>query len=169
MKKNRIMKEKNIIDFLEEKNNKKKRKGGKPRLIKNPKKLTVYIPEEVDRDLRELIALIHGSYQHGLLSYEITNAIRFYIWELKNEKKMPSSNILNPKTNIYEVAKQIGWEIEKMFGGEKPQQITLKHLRMAIINVRGCSTPTIKRWLRILEEMKFIKHLRGQVFENLLP
>lgn len=140
--------------------NKNKSRRGRTPLIEDSVKLQVYIPKWLDRKLRLLVSQKRIEYKSGGLSLEVTDALIHWIHlhDTQNTQK------INPPNKVRKVVTQIAtWFKEKY--GIIPYQTSLKELKMAISEVRGCDKRTIKKWLKILQQYDYIKHVAGAVWE----
>jgi hypothetical protein len=139
--------------------------------------LHIWLSPEIDNKLRELIAKKYSRYEKGLLSHEIEEALKNWVLlhtqaqNLKlgvpNDIKPPLNNIINPSLKVHRVWEQVRDYLLKNYYAElKPsQQILDVHLRQAIKAVRGSDPRTVKKWMKLLEEFKLIKHIVGAIWE----
>ena len=151
---------------------KEKKKRGRIGVIENPVKLTVYIPKEINEQLRWLINHKYDEYRSGALSLEVTEALRYwlslhhiggsFVSKHKNAQK------INPPSKVFKVASKLReWYINVF--GYTPRETTIYDLKKAISEIRGHDERTISKWLELLEKYHFIKHIVGFVYELNLP
>jgi hypothetical protein len=143
--------------------------------------LYVRISPEIDYKLRELIFKKYSKYEKGLLSHEVEEALKNWILlhlqthtQTQNLKLgVPNAinptleNTINPSLKVHKVWEQVRDYLLKNYYTElKPsQQISEPHLRQAIKAVRGSDPRTVRKWMKLLEEFKLIKHIVGAIWE----
>jgi len=143
------------------------RRGPKPR--NGVKQFNVWLPEELIREFRELIALKYRSVERGLLSWEVEQALRNWIALHKagstEEQMIPP----NPRVDIFKVFLQVKQWMETELGCdlEKGAHISINLLRKAISAVRGSHPKTVRRWLKLFHEFGLIKPISAGVWELL--
>jgi len=126
--------------------------------------LKVHIPKSLNDELRKLINQKYESYEKGLLSYEVTQALAYWIAQ---HHKSAQTHVVNPSPRVFKVAREVGNVIVKKYGFV-PQQVLRADIEEAIIEVRGGDPRTIRKWFRLFEKFGLIKHIAGEVWENLL-
>ena len=122
-------------------------------------KLQVWIKEETDKKLRELINQKYKFYERGTLSNEVDEALRYWIKAHTNAQKI---NKINPKPRIYKVWSEVRKELVKE---GYIQQVPLRELRRAIALIRGNDYRTIRKWLITFRRFKLIKEIAPQIYE----
>ncbi|RLC73723.1 MAG: hypothetical protein DRI26_00095 [Chloroflexi bacterium] len=129
--------------------------------------LHVLIPRSLDRALRELIARKYGEFRKGLLSWEVTQALTYWV-SLHTQKHTKSADLIinqvNPVPKVFIVYRQVKDYILRKHG-YPVQQISYDELREAISSIRGSDPRTIKKWIRIFMESKLIKLIAPHVYE----
>jgi hypothetical protein len=139
--------------------------------------LYVRISPEIDYKLRELISKKYSKYEKGLLSHEVEEALKNWLLlhtQTQNLKLgAPNAinpileNTINPGLRVHRVWEQVRDYLLKNYYTElKPsQQILDVHLRQAIKAVRGSDPRTVRKWMKLFEEFKLIKHIVGAIWE----
>ena len=129
--------------------------------------LLVYISENVADKLRELIALKYRRFQKGLLSWEVEQALSHWIALHTKAQRGLIAKAPNPTPNAVRVFYEIKHYLLSKYYEELPAGSTVldKHLREAIMAVRGSDPRTVKKWLKTLSKFHLIKHLGGALWE----
>ena len=138
-------------------------------------KITAYIPEDLNRALRELIQKKYRRYEKGLLSWEITQALYHWVYlhaggTHKNTQATDLSNIeikinpVNPPPKVLAVYNAVKRYIFEKMGGPV-QSIDYNILKEAIEHVRGTDRRTIRKWIDLFLRYKLIKRISYSVFE----
>jgi hypothetical protein len=137
----------------------------------------IWLSPEIDNKLRELIAKKYSRYEKGLLSHEIEEALKNWVLlhtQAQNLKLgVPNAinstleNTINPGLKVHMVWEQVRDYLLKNYYAElKPsQQISEPHLRQAIKAVRGSDPRTVRKWLKLFQEFKLVKHIVGAIWE----
>ena len=138
-----------------------------PRKVPRGKRqLGIYVSEEIDKKLRELIFLKYGYYERGLLSKEVEEALRYWLG-LHTQRHTNQPYVLN-KVNPAPKARVV-WERVREYlkskWGFTPQQVTYADLAEAISAVRGNDPRTIRKWISEFMKYKLIKPIAPNVYE----
>jgi len=132
------------------------------------KKVNLFIEEGIWAEFKRLAFQKHENF-HGALSYEVEQALQMWIAQhTQNHTKVLFPNDVNPQPRVLTVFNQVKEYLKAQYGYGAivvGQQIPLKHLREAIMAVRGTDLRTVKKWLDLFMKFKLIKHLAGQVYE----
>jgi len=133
----------------------------------NKTKLQVWIPNTLNEKFRELIARKYPKYEKGLLSYEVEMALRHWLSLHTRAQSQVLRNPPNPKPKVYLIFSSVkDWLLRNYYEELKSgQQIPLKHIREAIIAVRGADTRTVKKWLDTFHKMGLIKPVTSATWE----
>jgi hypothetical protein len=130
-------------------------------------KVGVFINEDLMARFRKLIMEKYNKYEKGLLSYEVENALRYWIALHTNAQNTMTKNKPNPTPKVISVWMQVkeyllkNWYIELIPG----QQIARVHLEKAITAVRGGDRRTIDKWLNIFVKMGLVKPITSATWE----
>jgi len=124
--------------------------------------LLVWISEDVDRKLRELIQQKYKEFQKGILSAEVEVAIRNHIAAHLNDKNKFEVKEANPQPRVYSVYQQVKDYLAKQ---NIVYQCPLKKLKEAITAIRGSDPRTIRKWLKEFERWKLIKMVAPSIYE----
>jgi hypothetical protein len=130
-------------------------------------KVGVFINEDLMARFRKLIMEKYSKYEKGLLSYEVENALRYWIALHTNAQNTMTKNKPNPTPKVISVWMQVkeyllkNWYMELIPG----QQIARVHLEKAITAVRGGDRRTIDKWLNIFVKMGLVKPITSATWE----
>jgi hypothetical protein len=130
-------------------------------------KVGVFINEDLMARFRKLIMEKYNKYEKGLLSYEVENALRYWIALHTNAQNTMTKNKPNPTPKVISVWMQVkeyllkNWYMELIPG----QQIARVHLEKAITAVRGGDRRTIDKWLNIFVKMGLVKPITSATWE----
>ena len=123
-------------------------------------KLQVYLPEAMDAKLRQFIARRYQTFEKGLLSHEVQQAIGYWL-NMHTSTQTFDVQPPNPLPKIgkyYAEMKQ--WLLTGYFEELIPGSIiTMKHLDRAIQNTRGYDKRTVDKWKRRFVENKLLRIL----------
>ncbi len=129
-------------------------------------KLQVYIPERMNKDLRNFIALKYQTFEKGLLSAEVEQAIGHWLALHTNTQEYPTDapNPLPKISKHYRAFKN--WLLTSYYQELPPGAvIPTQHFQRAIMNTRGSDPRTIKKWMRIFVENGLVKNLGPNSWE----
>ena len=127
--------------------------------------LKVYIDEEINKKLREIIVMKYRTLEKGLLSREVQEALAYWIRLHTQRHTGPVQlNKLNPHPKAFDVFEQVKDYLRKKYK-YLPQQVTFNDLAEAISAVRGSDKRTIRKWLDEFLKWKLVKPIAPQVFE----
>ncbi len=127
------------------------------------KQVKIYLDEDMDKALRNLIASKYQTVERGLISHEISQAIASWITKHAHKDTQPAQ-VVNPMPRVFAVGQLIKERLKESYGFI-PQQVSLSEIRDAIGLVRGNDSRTIDKWLREFAKWKVIKNIGGQVYE----
>jgi len=136
----------------------------------NKTKLQVWIPNTLNEKFRELIHQKYQKYEKGLLSYEVEMALRHWLALHTNTQNTFSlSGKPNPPPRVMHVFNQVkDWLLSHYYYElQTGQQISIDHLKKAIMVVRGSDPRTIEKWLKVFVKMKLVKPITGASWEIL--
>jgi hypothetical protein len=131
--------------------------------------LKVWINKSLDEKFRSLIQEKYKKYERGLLSYEVENALRYWIALHTNAQNIMAGNKPNPTPKVVNVFLQVkdyllkNWYLELIPG----QQVARVHLEKAITAVGGGDKRTIEKWLNIFIKMGLVKPITSATYEIL--
>jgi len=135
--------------------------------------LHVLISKEVNKELRELIARKYKTFERGLLSWEVEQALMNWIAlhrvehaHTQIQTPMPTPN---PPARVFKVFRQVKAYIEKEYGTtlERGAHIGRPLLEKAIMAIRGSDSRTIRNWLEAFHKFELIKPITAGVWELL--
>ena len=129
-------------------------------------RLHVRIPHELSENLRSLIQEKYGKYQKGLLSFEVTQALRTWLAMHTNTQTL-ATKPPNPTPKVMVVWNQVRHYLLTHYYEtlETGQQILRQHIEEAIAQVRGSDPRTIRKWLHTFHKFHLIKPIAGNVWE----
>jgi len=140
-----------------------------PRVPPGKVRLEVYIDKRLAALFRRYIMMKYSQYRKGYLSYEVQEAIRFYLiqqgFTLKQleEEKIPETvNRLNPPPRVRRVYRYVVEYVKSKYGDI--DQTTKKHIEEAL-STKFISKITIRRYLELFEKYGLIKKIGGKVYE----
>jgi len=121
--------------------------------------LYVWIPREVDKELRRAIVQKYGEFRRGLLSLEVTLALRAWLGAQKTSLTQMPFRVSQRLPQYYGVWLEVKDCIEKRFNIrlESGQEYPLSLLKKAIMIVRGGDPRTIKKWINHFVELGLIE------------
>ena len=131
--------------------------------------LFVRIDPEVNKKFRELIALKYKTFEKGLLSWEVEQALMNWValhLDRHTNAQIPKPN---PPAGVHKVFRQVRAWLEKEYGTtlERGAHISRRLLERAISEVRGSDRRTIRKWMRLFHEFELIKPITAGVWELL--
>jgi len=145
------------MEGIEEKKGKGKRKF----------KLQCFIDEEVNEELRQLIHEKYKYYEHGLLGFEVEQAIRTWIAMHKEAQGVKILNKTNPRSAVGRIFLQVKqYLLDNYYDDLHPGvTIPLRHLEEAIMAVRGGDRRTVRKWLELFHRFGLVKPITQAVWE----
>jgi hypothetical protein len=130
--------------------------------------LRAYVSKETHDRIRDLAWAKYGKFR-GALSYEVEQALRAWLAQhTQDAHKILSA--ANPQPKVARVFNQVKKYLEETLGYVAiipGQQIPRKHILMAIANVRGPDTRTVKTWFDAFLANKLIKMITPELYEVL--
>ena len=137
------------------------------KIPKGKKVLYVYISEDLDKRLRELIAKKYGVFVKGLLSAEVEAALYAWLAEhthTQTEEFATSTQkreLVNPIPKHMKVFRKCLEYIREKYGVnfDEVHQLPLKFMVEAIQATRGADKRTVKKWLKLFRDLKLIKFI----------
>jgi hypothetical protein len=119
----------------------------------------VFIPEDLDRELRKYIALKYKTEEKGLLSCEVELAIRNHIavYSMQQDTQITFTrpNQAFGTSQLMELIKR--YFIEANLYVDIPDLIPEKHLDQSIASLRGTDVRTVRKWKKLLVEFGYVK------------
>jgi len=131
--------------------------------------LKVYIDEGLNKQFRELIMDKYPVYEKGLLSHEVTQAIKSWIALHTSSQNTIVNLAPNPTPRVASVFIQVKNYLRLNFyenltvGDEVPKSLFEK----SIMAVRGSDPRTIEKWVKAFHKFHLIKPTRGSLWEIL--
>ena len=127
--------------------------------------ILLWINKNVDTKFRYLIQQKYTNYEKGLLSYEAEMALRNWIAMHTNAQKPLISPNPIPKVQIA-FAQVKEYLTSNHYVELSPgQQINMKHIKEAIMSVRGSDPRTINKWIKVFSKFHLIKPVVGNIWE----
>lgn len=125
--------------------------------------LLVYIPEDLNRKLREFIALKYRKFEKGLLSWEVEQALSHWIALHTKAQKTLTTKGPNPTPLVVRAFMEVKQYLLMNYYEELKPGMTVPdgYMREAISAVRGSDPRTVRKWLRTFTRFKLIKPVGG--------
>jgi hypothetical protein len=133
-------------------------------------KVGFFLSDSLIEKLRLLIMQKYQKYERGLLSYEVEQALRAWLaLHTNSQKSLEQQKLPNPSSKVAITFAQVKQYLLSHYYFElhQGQQIPLKHLKEAIMNVRGSDPRTVSKWLKTFESMHLIKPVTSATWELL--
>jgi len=134
-------------------------------IVEEKVQLKVYIPKSLDNALRNVISEKYGEFRKGYLSLEVEKALNFWI-SIFNEEHRVRKIGKHPGLKVEKVFEEVKSFLRNYFGYQVLLEVPIKHLKVAIANVRGGHPKTIRTWLKRFEENRLIRwknHLEVEI------
>lgn len=128
-------------------------------------RLQVYIPASLNEELRRFLVEQYGSYHHGLLSFEVCQAIQSWIGTHKSTQMQFVRKTVNPIPNVFLIKEQVREWLKERFGYDHVYKVPKKQLILAISALRGTDPRTVRKWIKLFERYKLIKWITPNVVE----
>jgi predicted DNA-binding protein (UPF0278 family) len=128
--------------------------------------LHVYVPKHLDEELRAFIARKYGTFERGLLSHEVANAIEAWLRTHKTTQEY-SIRAPNPIPKVQAVRMQVQQYLRDELGYVEIYQVPLRHISEALGVVRGTDSRTIRKWVETFRRYGVIKEISPYVVEFL--
>ena len=133
-----------------------------PKLPKGKRGLYILVDEVIHSKLWDFIRKKYDKNVYGALSFEVEKAIEYYLQAAgmhTNTHKFEDSTL--PRTHRY-CREIIRWLKDHYPGYER---FTVSQIREAIMNVRGSDDRTLRKWLRNLVRLGYLKPVNNRVFK----
>jgi hypothetical protein len=129
----------------------------KARVPKGKKELTVFISEDLYKQVIEIAPVWYGKHK-GAVSAFVEDLLRRALVTYQHTQIRTK----NPPRSLRAVYEQVVRKVMEITGlNYKPDEIPEKYLDQAISEVRGSDPRTIEKWKRIFERAKLIKFIGG--------
>ncbi len=130
-------------------------------------KVLFYLSESLNKKLRELIASKYQTFERGMLSNEVEDALTYWIGMHTKAQKELVQNHINPTPKVARVFMDIKqYLLTNHYDALKCGMTVPKHhLEEAIGNVRGNDKRTILKWLQAFVKMKLVKPITASMWE----
>lgn len=127
------------------------------RIPKGKKELTVFISEDLYKQIIEIAPVWYGKHK-GAVSALVEDLIRRALATYQHTQIRTK----NPSRSVRAVYEQVVRRIMEVTGLDyRPDEIPEKYLDQAIAEVRGSDPRTIAKWKGIFERAKLIKYIGG--------
>jgi uncharacterized protein YcgI (DUF1989 family) len=129
----------------------------------------VSISEELEREFREFVARKHKRAKKGLISYEVEEALRYWMALHTRAQMTLVDTSVNPPLDVSRVFIQIKEYLITHYYPElgTGQVININHLKEAIMRIRGSDPRTINKWIKTFKDLHLIKPIAGVMWEIL--
>jgi hypothetical protein len=133
----------------------------------NKVQVKAWIHDDVQVKLRQLINQKYSKYEKGYLSYEVEQAIRYWLALHTKAQTIIEVNKPNPTPKVYMTFAEVKDFLLRTWYGElnSGQQIPRIHIENAIANIRGSDKRTIEKWFRIFHKNGLIKPVTSASWE----
>ncbi len=144
-----------------------------PKLGKNKVGLYVSLDKKVVEEFRRLISEKYGTYEKGLLSYEVEQALRAWIADHRiGSEGYTRTQIRRPNPSYkvsarFEKVKEFLKDKYRYKGTFTGRIVPLKHLEIAIQQAIGTDPRTVKKWLNLFMEHGLVKQITDKTVEIL--
>ena len=129
--------------------------------------LKVYLPRDLIKEFREFIAAFYGKYEHGMLSFEVEQALRCWLSTHKGTQTELQHKSPNPSPNVFLVKEKVKEYLRVQFGYEQIYKVPKQQVIQAISAVRGTDDRTVQKWIRLFEKFHLLKWVTPNVVEFL--
>jgi hypothetical protein len=131
------------------------------------KPLFVRIDEEIQTKFRKLIIQKYTKYEQGYLSYEVEQALRYWLALHTKAQNIIENQKPNPTPKVYLTFAEVKDYLlrTKYYELKNGQQIPRSHIEEAIMNTRGSDRRTIEKWFRIFHKNGLIKPVTSASWE----
>ncbi len=130
-------------------------------------KLGIWVDAVLIEEFRRFVAEQYGKISHGLLGFEVSQALQAWMSAHKGTQTELMHKPPNPIPNVFQVKEQVKEYLRGTFGYEQIYKIPKNHLIMAISSLRGTDERTVKKWIRLFEKYKVIKWVTPSMIEFL--
>jgi len=130
-------------------------------------KFGVYLDPFLAQKFRQFVAEQYGKVSHGLLSFEVAQALQAWMSTHKSTQTELMHKPPNPIPNVFQVKLQVKEYLRTTFGYEQIYKVPKNHLIMAISSLRGTDERTVKKWIKLFEKYKVIKWVTPSMVEFL--
>jgi hypothetical protein len=120
-------------------------------------KFGVYLDPFLAQKFRQFVAEQYGKVSHGLLSFEVAQALQAWMSTHKSTQTQLVHLPPNPIPNVFMVREQVKTYLKDTLGYDQIYKIPKSHLILAISALRGTDQRTIKKWIKLFEKYKVIK------------
>ncbi len=127
--------------------------------------ILLWISRSTDEKFRYLIQQKYTNYEKGLLSYEAELALRS--WLALHTKAQTPLIKPNPIPKVQIAFAQIkDYLTSNHYSELSPgQQINMRHIKEAIMSVRGSDPRTVTKWIKVFSKFHLIKPIAGNIWE----
>jgi hypothetical protein len=129
----------------------------KDRVPVGKRELTVFISEDLYRQIIELAPVWYGKHRGAVSAFVeelIRRALATYMHTQITHK--------NPPRSVRSVYEQVVKKLMEILNLDyKPDEVPEKYLDQAIAEVRGSDPRTIEKWKRVFEKVGLIKYIGG--------
>lgn len=127
--------------------------------------LKVYLPRDLIKEFREFIATFYGTHEHGMISFEVEQALRCWLSTHKGAQIALTNKSANPTPNVFIVREAVKRYLQERFGYDSIYKVPKQQVIEAISAVRGTDERTIKKWIRLFEKFHVLKWITPNVVE----
>ena len=127
----------------------------------------VYLQKGLIKEFRQFVATQYGKYEHGLLSFEVSQALRAWMSTHKDTQTELQHKSPNPSPNVFLVKEKVKEYLRVQFGYEQIYKVPKQQVIQAISAVRGTDDRTVQKWVRLFEKYHLLKWVTPNVVEFL--
>ena len=120
-------------------------------------KVRFLIDDVLVMKFRQFVAEQYGKVSHGLLSFEVAQALQAWMSTHKSTQTQLVHHPPNPIPNVFLVREQVKAYLKDTLGYDQIYKIPKTHLIIAISALRGTDKRTIDKWIKLFEKYKIIK------------
>lgn len=130
-------------------------------------KFGVYLNKALVDEFHQFIAEQYGRVQHGLVSFEVEQALRAWLGTHKDTQTTLTHKPPNPNPRVFVVREAVKAYLQERFGYESIYKVPKVQIIEAISAVRGMDERTVQKWIRLFEKFHVLKWVTPNVVEFL--
>ena len=130
-------------------------------------KFGVYLDRDLIEEFHRFIAEQYGKVQHGMVSFEVEQAIRAWLSTHKCTQTALSHQPPNPSPRVFLAREAVKAYLRDRFGYDSIYKVPKSQIIEAIGAVRGVDDRTVKKWIRLFEKFHLLKWITPSVVEFL--